>query len=223
MKKYLFLAEKQHTANLFKNVYEENKKELDFTAEFIGFNASTYTMFDKIRLVNLSKEPKVDVSKYNLPNIFYLLGDENFNNVINNIDLSKYDKIISIVDSDIYGAILLCHFVNSKKVNISDLNALNINSLTYIDIYKALIDSKKAPNAKDFVDEFILQFKNELYIVKDYIFVFDKHYKITLKKGTLVSLIENENNYILSSEQFLVDLNEEQIKKFNIKNSLEKY
>ena len=223
MKKYLFLAEKRSVAKLFEKIYEKNKEEFDFEATFVGMNASTWNMFDKFRYIDFLIEYKIDVSKYNLPDIFYLLGYNNLKNIIDTIDLSKYDKIISIVDPDIYGAMLIHHFANLKQIELSNFCAANINSLTNNDIYNILKNIKEIKNCEKFVNDLVNSFKEDLYVVKNYIFIYEKNYKISLTNGDLVLLIKNKNNYTLVTGQVSVELTEDEIKKFNIKESLTKY
>ena len=221
MKKYLFLVEKSSIANSFKKIYEKYKNEFGFDATFISFNASGWSRFDKsLHIDSYDEDWKADVSNLNLPNIFYILGSDNVKNVAETIDLNDYDEIISIVDPDIYGAILIHHFTKLKGIDCSFLKSIKLSSLTDEDIYGTLKNIKNAMSCENFVNELVSGFRKDLYTVDKNIFIFNSKYKICLCQGDLVLLSNHENKWTLNTEQVSIELNEAEMDKFQIETSL---
>lgn len=222
MKKYLFLAEKPSIARLCRKVYEDNKGKFDFEATFIGFTSCGWSKFDKVRFLNdFEGCEKIDVSSLELPNVFYILGYDRLKTIANEIDLSEYDEIVSIVDPDIYGAILINEFAKLKGLNTSFFKAIALCSLEEKDVLEAF---DLMINCKDFVRSLVNEFKENLYIVNKTIFFFDSLYKIVLYNGDLVLLnTYNNGKYFLTTDQFELKLDNDKMEKFKILECLRKY
>lgn len=221
MKKYLFLAEKPSIAKICEKVFNENKDKFDFDATFIGFTSCGWSRFDNIRIIdNIEEAKKIDVSNLGLPNEFYILGYDRLVEFANKIDLNEYDQVVSVVDPDIYGAILINEFINLKGIDVSSLKSMSLFSLMdkdVLDAFNLLI------NCDVFVKELVVDFKEKLYIVDKTIFFFDKSYKVCLHKNDLIFITNYKDRYTLYTIQFSKELNKEKLDEFKIMESLRKY